>query len=74
MKQTTLKNSGEILHKIETLEKEMLHLRLSVLKKLTPSPKKIVSLKGILKNVDISHEDIRQAKKTLKTLYSKVGV
>jgi hypothetical protein len=71
MKQTTLKNSGKILHKIETLEKEMLHLRLSVLKKLTPSPNKVVSLKGILKNADISDEDIRQAR---KTLYSKVGV
>lgn len=71
MKQATLKNSGEILHKIETIEKEMFNLRLTVLKKLTPSPKKIVSLKGVLKNLDISDEDIRQAK---KTLYSKVGV
>lgn len=71
MKQTTLKNSGEILHKIETIEKEMFNLRLTVLKKLTPSPKRVVTLKGVLKNVDISDEDIRQAK---KTLYSKVGV
>jgi len=71
MKQTTLKNPGEILHKIETMEKEMFHLRLSVLRKLTPSPKKVVSLKGVFKNLDISDEDIRQAK---KTLYSKVGV
>lgn len=61
MKQATLKNSGEILHKIETIEIEMFNLRLTVLKKLTPSPKKIVSLKGVLKNVDISDEDIRQA-------------
>ena len=71
MKQATLKNSGEILHKIETIEKEMFNLRLSVLKKFTPSPKKVVTLKGVLKNIDISDEDIRQAK---KTLYSKVGV
>ncbi len=71
MKQATLKNTGEILHKIVTIEKEIFNLRLSVLKKLTPSPRKVVSLKGILKNVDITDEDIRQSK---KTLYSKVGV
>lgn len=71
MKQATLKNTGEILHKIVTIEKEIFNLRLSVLKKLTPSPRKVVSLKGILKNVDISDEDIRQSK---KTLHSKVGV
>lgn len=71
MKQATLKNTGEILRKIVTIEKEIFNLRLSVLKKLTPSPRKVVSLKGVLKNVDISDEDIRQSK---KTLYSKVGV
>jgi hypothetical protein len=71
MKQATLKSSSEILHKIENIEKEMLNLRLTVLKKLTPSPKRVVSLKGVLGNVDISDEDIRQAKKTLT---SKVSV
>jgi len=71
MKQATLKNSGDILHKIETIEKEMFSLRLTVLKKITPSPKKIASLKGVLKNIDISDDDIKHAK---KTLYSKAGV
>lgn len=71
MKQATLTNSGEILHKLETMEKEMFNLRLTVLKKLVPSPKRVVSLKGVLKKVDISEEDIRQAK---KSLYSKAGV
>jgi len=44
---------------------------LTVLKKLTPSPKKIVSLKGVIKRTDVSDEDIEQAK---KSLYSKIGV
>ena len=71
MKQATAKNTAEILHKIETIEKEVLNLKLTVLKKITPSPKKIVSLKGVIKDVDVSDEDIRQAK---KSLYSKIGI
>ena len=71
MKQTALKDSAEILHRIETIEKEVMNLKLSVLKKLTPSSKKIVSFKGIIKGVAISDEDIEQAK---KSLYSKVGI
>jgi len=69
MKQAALKDPSEILHKIEIIEKEVMNLKLSVLKKLTPSAKKIVSIKGIIKGVDISEEDIEQAK---KSLYSKV--
>jgi hypothetical protein len=65
MKQAALKDSAKILHKIENIEKEVLNLKLSVLKRLTPSAKKIVSLKGIIKGVDISEEDIEQAKKSL---------
>lgn len=64
MKQAVLKDSAEILHKIENIEKEVLDLKLSVLKKLTPSIKKSVSLKGIIKGIDISEEDIVQAKKS----------
>lgn len=71
MKQTVLKDSAEILHKIETIEKEVLDLKLSVLKRFTPSIKKIVSLKGIIKGIDISEEDIVQAK---KSLYSKIEI
>ncbi|OGW55728.1 MAG: hypothetical protein A2Z46_06640 [Nitrospirae bacterium RBG_19FT_COMBO_55_12] len=71
MKQATAKNTAEILRKIETIEKEVLNLKLTVLKKITPSPKKIVSLKGVIKDVDVSDEDIRQAK---KSLYSKIGI
>lgn len=71
MKQTALKDPSEILHRIETIEKEVMNLKLSVLKKLTPPAKKIVSLKGIIKGVDISEEDIEQAK---KSLYGKVEI
>lgn len=71
MKQAALKNPSGILHKIETIEKEVMDLKLSVLKKLSPSAKKIASLKGILKGIDISEEDIEHAK---KSLYSKVEI
>ncbi|MCL5061875.1 MAG: hypothetical protein M0Z70_11455 [Nitrospiraceae bacterium] len=71
MKQATAKSSTDMLHKIETIEKEIMDLKLSVLKKLTPTGKKIVSLKGILKGVDITDEDIASAK---RSLYSKVGI
>lgn len=71
MKQAALKDSAEILHKIENIEKEVLNLKLSVLKKLTPSAKKMVSLKGIIKGIDISEKDIEQAK---KSLYSKIEI
>jgi hypothetical protein len=65
MKQAALEDSAKILHKIENIEKEVLNLKLSVLKRLAPSAKKNISLKGIIKGVDISEEDIEQAKKSL---------
>jgi len=71
MKHTATKSTVEMLHKIETIEKEVMSLKLSVLKKLTPTKQNVVSLKGILKNVEISEKDITAAK---KSLYSKVGL
>ena len=71
MKQATAKNTVDMLHKIETIEKEVMDLKLSVLKKLIPSGKKTISLKGILKGVDITDKDISSAK---KSLYSKIGI
>ena len=61
----------DILHKIESIEKEVMDLKLSVLKKLTPSPQKIISLKGILKGIEISEKDIEKAQ---KSLYSKIKI
>ncbi len=71
MKTSSIKNTADILHKIESIEKEVKDLKLSVLKKLTPSGKKVIKLKGILKGIDITDEDIASAK---KSLYSKVGM
>ena len=71
MKQAALKNPSEILNKIETIEKDVANLKLSILKKFTPSAKKIVSLKGIVKGIDITEEDIKYAK---KSLYSRADI
>ncbi|MBI5212134.1 MAG: hypothetical protein HY957_02025 [Nitrospirae bacterium] len=71
MKQATASSSADMLHKIDAIEKEIMDLKLSVLKKLTPTGKKIISLKGILKGVDITDEDVAAAK---KSLYSKTGI
>jgi hypothetical protein len=37
MKHASAKSTVDMLHKIETIEKEVMGLKLSVLKKLTPS-------------------------------------
>ena len=70
-KQTIPKNTVDILQKIESIEKEVKDLKVSVLKKLAPTGKKAVSLKGILKGVEVTDEDINSAE---KSLYSKVGL
>jgi len=71
VRQSQTKTTLDVLQKIENIEKEVMDLKLSVLKKLTPTGKKTVSLRGILKGVIITEEDIASAK---KSLYSKVGV
>jgi hypothetical protein len=71
MKQVVIKSTVDMLQKIETIEKEVMDLKVSVLKKLAPTGKKVISLKGILKDVDITEEDITSAK---KSLYSKIGL
>lgn len=71
MKQATLKSNSEILHKIESIEKEVTDLKFSVLKKLSPSKKNIVTLKGVLKGIKITDKEIEQAK---KSLYSKIEI
>jgi hypothetical protein len=71
MKQSQAKITVDVLQKIENIEKEVMDLKLSVLKKLTPTGKKVISIRGILKGVEISEVDIGSAK---KSLYSNVGV
>lgn len=68
MKHTTAKVTADMLNKIETIEKEVMDLKLSVLKKLTPSGQKAISLKGILEGVKVTEQDIKSAK---NFLYSK---
>lgn len=69
MKHTATKSTVEILHKIEDIEKNIMNLKLSVLKGLSPSGRNIISLKGILKGIEITEEDIVDAK---KSLYDKI--
>ena len=54
-----------MLQKIETIEKQVLDLKLSVLNNLSPTGKNVISLKGILKGIDITEKDIVTAKKSL---------
>ena len=70
MKRSAAKNTAEILRKIENIEKEVMVLKLTLLKNLPPSGKKLISLKGILKGIEVTEEDIFSAK---KSLYSKIG-
>ncbi len=71
MKQASLNDTVDILRKIETIEKEVMDLKLSVLKKVTPTGKKLISLKGVIKGVDVTEGDITSVK---KSLYSKTRI
>ena len=71
MRNSTIKPSSDFLHKIEAIEDQLFDLKLSALKELIPSKKKIISLKGILKGVNISDSDIEDAK---ASLYSKIKI
>jgi hypothetical protein len=69
VKPSAEKSTVDVLHKIENIEKQVMDLKLSVLKKMRPSGQKVISLKGILKGVSVTEQDIAAAK---KSLYSKV--
>jgi len=69
MKQA-LSTNFKMFHKLGTIEKEIVDLKLDILKKLAPAGKKTTSFKGVLKSVDVTDEDIAIAK---KSLYSKVS-
>ena len=71
MKHAAATSTVDMLHKIEALEKDILDLKLTVIKSLSPSSPKTIALKGILKGVTISERDIAGAK---KSLYSKMGL
>jgi hypothetical protein len=56
MKYAQKKTTPDILHKIENIEKDVKELKLSILRDLFPSGKKVISLKGILKGVTITEQ------------------
>lgn len=63
MKIKTPNATAEVFHKIEIIEEKISDLKLSVLKHISPSKKNLVSLKGLLKGIDVSDADIQSAKK-----------
>ena len=69
MKSPASESTVDMLHKIEAIEKQVMDLKLSVLKNMAPSEQKVISLKGILKGIIITEKDIAAAK---KSLYGKV--
>lgn len=58
----------EVLNKITAIEKDIMALKMSVLSKLEPTGKKVIKLKGIIKDSEITDEDIDHAR---TSLYSK---
>jgi len=76
MKQAVLSDTVSVfnkatLNKILVIEKDIVALKLSVLKKLSPSEKKLVKLRGILPSIEVTDEDIDVVK---ASLYSKMGI
>jgi hypothetical protein len=65
MDKASEKSTAEVLQKIKAIEKEISELKLFVLKDFAPSGKKLVSLKGIIKGVEITEADIENAKQSL---------
>jgi hypothetical protein len=71
MKQAVAHDAFELLGKLDAVQKDMTALKLSLLKKLAPSKEKVVKLRGVLKDVDISEMDIADAQ---KSLYGKIEI
>jgi hypothetical protein len=71
MKQAAVKTGADMLHKIESIEKEVMGLKLSLLKTITSSGSNVIKLKGVLKGVKITDEEIASSK---RSLYSKIRV
>jgi hypothetical protein len=54
--------SQQILTKLEKLEQEILKMKKG---KVIRTPKKLISLRGILKGIRVSEKDIQKARKSL---------
>jgi len=72
LSQNSLADCNKVtLDKILAIEKDVMELKLTVFKKFSPMGKKVLKLKGILPGIEITDEDIAQAK---QSLYSKAGI
>jgi hypothetical protein len=67
MKQMPTETNHDVLTRIESIEKEIMELKLAVLKQRYPSGKRLITLRGIVKGIDISDKDIAFAKKSLNS-------
>ncbi len=65
MRQTALKTDVGTLSQIAAIERDIALLKSSVLRKITPSGKRIAKLKGVIKGVEVSEADIAAARKSL---------
>ena len=70
MKHVDTMPTADLLKKVEKIEREIFDLKLTLLKNFAPGSRKIISLKGILKDISVTEADISSAK---KSLYSKIG-
>lgn len=71
VKHAVLTPDAETLSRITAIERDIALLKTSILRKATPSHGRIAKLKGVLKGVDISDDEIDAAK---KSLYSSVRI
>jgi hypothetical protein len=55
----------KVSEKLDAVQKDLDFLKLNLAKSLQTQPKKLVSLKGILKGLKVDDEDIKRAKKSL---------
>jgi hypothetical protein len=68
MKKTGILSGTDVLEIINLIEKEVMDLRLFVIKKLSSGGKRIISLKGILKGEEVSEKEITSAQKSLYSI------
>jgi hypothetical protein len=71
MKHSMAEDTNGIINRIEAIERDIASLKLSVLKKWTPTGKRIARLRGIVKDAEITDKDIASAK---RSLYGRITV
>jgi hypothetical protein len=71
MRSSQAETNGDLLNRIEAIEQDVRALKLTILKKMHPQGKKPISLRGVLKGIEITDHDIKLAR---KSLYGKIGI